>query len=503
MAVMWGAIVTRTGDFSYTVDDSYIHGTLSKNIASHLTFGIVPGEFSATSSSILWTLMMALVFAVTGAHAWIAGALGTLFGALAIERANHLLKETGVGAITRAVMILLAVAYAPFLPIISTGMEHSFHIWTMLGLFACLMDLSNGRKTWPGMLFLWAALAAGARYESLFALPPLMIWLFFRKKWATILELGGGMALPVLGFAAYSLYHGGYPLPNSLMLKGNFDSTFQIKCFRVMLENQHVLMLVIYLVIATAVAFFSRDDRVKKQVWLPLSALVLTVIHLQLAQLGWFYRYEGYIVVLGMVAAAPMLVPLHGRLRKLSPVVSLPIYVLLFFTTLPLLWRCQRGTGEIVHAAANIHDQQVQMARVVKHLGKDARVAVNDLGAVSFFTEARVLDLWGLGDNGLARAKRERRYGAAVLKARMEEVGTEFVVYYPSWFGEPDNLPSTLIPVETWVLGDNLICGSDTVLFCGTSPEAAAKLRIALDQYRAEKDHNPLSTNRMTPIAVD
>ena len=502
VTAMWWAIHSRTGEISYTVDDCYIHGTLSKNLSAHGSFGIVPGEFAAASSSPLWTILLAIMFLVTGPQAWVMALLATLFGALTIERTNSLMKSLDVGAAERVIVVVAALAYAPMLPIISTGMEHTLHTWTMVGLFVCLVGVSRG-TTRPGVLFVWAALAAGARYESLFVLPPLLIWLALRRKWRCAFELGIGMAVPVMGFAIYSLLHGGYLLPNSLMLKGNLGSAWKIKAFRVMIENQYLAVLVGLLSLATVAAFLHRRRTGENLAWLPVSVIVTILIHLQLAQLGWFYRYEGYLIVLGLTAAATLLPLLRNWLRGRPLAVTLPIYILIAFATLPLAWRADRANREIVHAAGNIHDQQVQMAGVARHLGKNARIAVNDLGAVSFLSDASVLDLIGLGDNSLARAKISHEYGAAKLKSRLQETRTDFVICYPSWFGKPDNLPETLIPVETWHLDDNLICGAAEVVFYGTTPDAAVKLAAALSAYRAEHKPNPLSTNRMLAVGSD
>jgi hypothetical protein len=436
---------------------------------------------------------------VTGPQAWVMAAMATLFGALTIERANAFMKSVSVGPVERVTVILAALVYAPLLPIISTGMEHTLHTWTMLGLFACLVGVSRG-VTKPGVLFMWAVLAAGARYESLFVLPPLLIWLALQRKWRSAFELGIGMAVPVVGFAIYSVLHGGYVLPNSLMLKGNFGTAFKIKAFKVMIENQYMAVLVGLLILATIVGILRRKPSAENLTWLTVSVMVTILIHLQLAQLGWFYRYEGYLVILGLTAAATLLPPVRDWLRGRQLALTLPVYILLAFATLPLAWRARNANGEIVQAAGNIHDQQVQMAMVTRHLGKNARVAVNDLGAVSFLTDARVLDLFGLGDNSFTRAKVNHQYGAAKLKSRLEETHTDFVICYPSWFTGTEKLPETLIPVETWYLDNNLICGGERVVFYATSPEAALKMGAALNDYRAGDKSNPLSTNRMLVV---
>ena len=537
VVVLWWAILSRTGEISYTVDDAYIHGTLAKNLIASGTFGIVPGEFAAASSSPLWTLLLALVFSVTGPGPWIPALLATLFGALTIERSNSLLGSLSLGAVTRVVVILMALAYAPVLPILSTGMEHTLHAWTMVGLFASLLGCFREKSSSPANVFVWALLAASARYESLFALPPLLIFLALRRKWTTAFALGCGMALPGLAFAIYSVAHGGFALPNSLIMKGNLAGAGHLRALQLAWDNPHILVLLVLLAAAAGVSHFCRKPAEVMPTWFPVTLMTMIMIHLQLAQLGWFYRYEGYLVMLGLLTAATLLVPLQKWLRGRSIAFSIGVYVVLAAVTFPLGRRCVRATGEIVHAAGNIYDQQYQMALVTRHLGKGARVAVNDLGAVSFLTDARVLDLFGLGDNRLARAKVSRHlaggsrsaaknpgapsflsiaqlrklvglgnsaepeipYGAERLQLRLKETRTDFVICYPSWFVGREQLPDTLIPVETWVLGDNLICGGDTVVFYGTSPEAAGKLAAALAAYRAQGAASPRSTNRMQP----
>ncbi len=535
--LMWWAIQRRTGEIGYTIDDAYIHGTLAKNIVAKGTFGIIPGQFAAASSSPLWTLLLALVFTMTGPAPWLPAVLATLFGALAIERSNALLRQIGIGSLARAVVILIALLCAPILPILSTGLEHPFHVWALLGLFAALPGFSGKQRVSLSVVFVWALLAAGARYESLFALPPLLIFLALRRQWATAFAMASGMAIPVLAFATYSLAHGGFSLPNSLMMKGNLTSVGGLRAVDAAVNNPHVLVLLLLLTAAAAVSHFCRKPGEENPTWLPISLIAMIWIHLQLARLGWFYRYEGYLMILGLIAATTLLMPLREWLRGRQAALSLGVYVILTVTAFPLLQRSIKATGEILNAARNIHDQQFQMAQVTRHLGAGARVAVNDLGAVSFLADAHVLDLYGLGDNRLARAKvtgslamaaatddgktgaaaflsvahfRElvglgtkvgQPYDAACLKQRLEEERIDYVICYPAWFSSPNELPTTLIPVETWVLGDNLICGSETVVFYGTSPAAAAKLTAALAAYRLAGT-DPQSTNRMHPMTV-
>ena len=110
------------------------------------------------------------------------------------------------------------------------------------------------------------------------------------------------------------------------------------------------------------------------------------------------------------------------------------------------------------------------------------------------------LDLFGLGDNRIARAKRDGENISAIMAARMKQEKTDYVICYPIWFQQPDKqLPDDLILVESWVLEENLVCGSPNVGFYATSPEASVKLAAALAQYRSETPPSLQSTNRMYP----
>src|SRR5918993_125564 len=52
------------GIFIYPVDDTYIHLKIARNFAEQGNWGINPGEFNSASSSILYTILLALLIKV-------------------------------------------------------------------------------------------------------------------------------------------------------------------------------------------------------------------------------------------------------------------------------------------------------------------------------------------------------------------------------------------------------------------------------------------------------
>jgi hypothetical protein len=520
---MWVSIAERTGSWSYTLDDPYIHGAIARNIAEHGSFGIIPGEFAGASSSILWTLSLGVAYLFFGPAAWVCGAMATIFGMLAIERTTKCMELAGMNPISRTIVTTVAIAAAPILPILSTGMEHCMHIWALTGLLSALMALSKGQPVRPGVVFVWAFLAAGSRYESLFFLPGLMIWLTLTRRWRALFELAGGMGTLVVGFGIYSTLHGGFFLPNTLMHKGTASTSSSYLVLWTIIENIELMNLTLGLLIACIWSFVSGDGSLRKFAWLPCTILTALLIHLRLARTGSMWRYESYLMVVSVIGVAPLLgnalanlakpgkpavlAPLHQKLFGRFPIPRPVVIALAGLTVLlaavaaiPLSTRSIAGQEKIVPAAGNIHDQQIQMSRVVQILGDGAGVGVNDLGAVSFFTNARILDLWGLGDDTTARAVHAKKRDTAFLRKRIDDFGADFVIAYPVWFDTSDPLPRELIPVEKWILDRNVICGNPTVTFYGRSPGAAVRLREALDEYHALAASNPPLPHRVTPL---
>lgn len=522
---MWVSIAERTGSWSYTLDDPYIHGAIARNVAEHGSFGIIPGEFAGASSSILWTLSLAVAYLIFGPAAWVCGALATIFGMLAIERAAKCAELSGMSAIPRTLVVAVAMAAAPILPILSTGMEHCMHIWALAGLFSALMALSAGKTVRPGIIFFWAAMAAGSRYESMFFLPVLMIWLTLSKRWRALFELAGGMGAVVIGFGIYATLHGGFFLPNTLMLKGAGNKATIYTAIWIITDLPDFTVLAFGLFVASICCLASSNPSTRKFAWLPCTVFVALVIHLRLARTGTMWRYESYLMAMGVIAVSPLLsaalknlaifrkpaaefVPrkiLFNRITvpRIAALALAPLpFVVALGAAIPLVERSLVGQKLIIPAAGNIRDQQIQMSRLVQLLGDGAGVGVNDLGAVSFFTNARILDLWGLGDDVMARAVHGRTRDTAFLRKRIDDFGADYVICYPSWFATI-GLPTSLIPVEQWKLNRNVICGDAPICFYGTSPAAAVRLRQALDAYHALTPPNPPLDHQVTPLGLE
>src|SRR5262245_56602570 len=90
-------VLRRTGGTcSYALDDAYIHMAMARHFAEHGVWGVAPDEFSSSSSSPLWTLILALLYRVARPLDSAPLVLAALFAILVLVAAYAFLEARGV-----------------------------------------------------------------------------------------------------------------------------------------------------------------------------------------------------------------------------------------------------------------------------------------------------------------------------------------------------------------------------------------------------------------------
>ncbi len=477
----------------YTLDDAYIHLVMAKNFALHGVWGVMPDTFASGSSSPLWTLLLALSIRVLGVREWLPGLFNIAFTLLTLLVVDRMLACRDVVAGRRVAAGLAIFFLVPLTVIASTGMEHVLHVLTtVLFLAAGLHALEDPApsRTRAAMLPVLAFLMASARYESLFILGPFTLLLLAKRRRRAAVLLAGAALLPVVAHGVYSLWHGGMFLPNSLVLKGRIPggglARYLFQAFSmyvdVTLENVHVAILCILLLLTACFRRVSEAVRL-----LGLVIVAAAVGHVTFSQCGHFYRYEAYLMAAGylllMIAWLP---PGHLPLRRLCPGpgrrddgwLLLGRAGLLLFLLMPLILRGAWATSRVPRGAANIYQQQWQMARIFRTLDLEGKaVGINDLGLMADRSGARIVDLWGLGTTEIARAKWEGRFGEPFLADFLVQHNVGYVVVFDEWFDMGCQLPRTLIPVARLTIERNLVCAFESVKFYASGTAEAEKLR--------------------------
>jgi hypothetical protein len=343
-----------------------------------------------------------------------------------------------------------------------------------------------------------AFLTTAVRYEGLFLILVLGILFACRKRWLfAILFIACGV-LPLAVYGIWSAARGWYFLPNPVILKGldgnralldTLEDVFlrsqpltwqSVKRLAPVLvvsrlqANPHIL----YLVIPSLVLLVFRRGSFWKPANVANAAFFgSTLLHMQFAGTGWFYRYEAYTVFFGIFALAtgladhlPSRESWQGWGNSLFRAATLLLLAVLVST--PFRLRAAKSLRDTPKASHNIFDQQIQMAYFIRQFYQGQVVAANDIGAIDYLAEFRLVDLAGLGTRESAAYKLQRVYDARHVAAVAEHYGTQVALVYDSWF----QIPAEWIKVGEWQIRDNVVCGDDTVSFYALDPAAAPGL---------------------------
>ena len=488
------------GTFMYPLDDTFIHMTVAKTLALHGNWGISAGEFESASSSVGYTLLLAGMFKVFSVHAYIPFLINLVAAVALLYVVDRRLRKEQVLPFGRLAILLAIVVLVPLPILVITGMEHtlqclfSFLFVVQFSDWLAAADGDRGRK-FPVALYAYALLACMIRYEGAFLVGVACLLLLYKRRIGTAFLLGFIGALPIVAFGLYSIAKGSYFLPNSVLLKsegarlslrGLAGFIFQTVEQKLTISISGVATTVTqHLMIILPLTYLLLAGPLKKAVrhsYMLFMLLAASFLQLTLAATGWFYRYEAYLVLCTVSILLLLWYQYKAELMPRLRAYPLAAGFLLFALFLPMVYRSAAAYSKAARACLNIYDQQYQMAKFLHAYYDDEVIAVNDIGAVSYFKKEKNLDLWGLADIKVARSRKENYCSPSFLDSlsRSEKAGVAIV--FDSWFS--DSLLSRWDKVATWTIPDNVICQDSTVTFYSIDKSRTGELRSKLQQYQ-------------------
>jgi hypothetical protein len=442
-------------------------------------------EFSSSSSTPLFVLLLSFVYRVFGPSQYVPLLLSWVFGLASIFVAAQMLAEHLTRAWQIAVLIAI-VLLTPLFVIGTLGMEHTLHLFLTL-LFVRRFDRST-ESAW--IIATITALMVATRYEGLFVAAIGCLILIVLRRWTRAASVAVAAWLPVSIYALFSTFHKGYWLPNSVAIKGiqlhGFNLSARIvnvlmitssHCF----QGAHLFFLLAGMLVA-ALSLRNSRPRVAAMLFLVVGAGYL---HLIAADIGWAYRYEDYLLGSGILGAACAFPLLRGSSRR----VSACLFVL---AGAVLLGRAIQAAASLPQYSRAIYLQQWQTATFLKTYYPGAAVAANDIGAINFRSDLRSLDLVGLANSDVFSAKRAGAYSSQFMDRETAERSIEIAIIYDSWFsahprarlGGPP-IPASWIRVRSWRVPHKEQLGDDTVSFYALTPDAAGSLQKRLDAFES------------------
>ena len=482
--------------FIYAMDDTYITMAMAKNLALRGVWGVTPWAFSSSNSSPIFPLLVAAAYRIFGVNRFAPLVLSWVFGLLSIFAAERLLVPF-LNAKQRTLALILFVLFVPLFVVGIIGMEHSLHLLlTLLFLGYFLPDATERISAKQLFLFgLLTALMVSARYEALFLVFPAGCILMATRRWEPLLAISIGAAVPVCGYAAFSLAHGGYWLPNSVALKGAQGdhpslSHMAANVAARIASNYHdgtQLFWVLGIIAVVAAVFALRDRR--RAVPL-LLVLVAGCFQITLAQVGMYYRYDSWLFGAGIVLLATAFPELQRILPKQA---FLAIYFAILAAGGLFVLLSLAQMHMVPRIARNIYLRQWQMARFVERYYPNGVVAANDIGAINYVSNIHCYDFVGLANPEIFAARRSGGYTTGFLDRDTAAQHVQIAIAYDRWFGDPmpieiggPPLPRSWVRVARWYIPDPTIVGDVYVSFYAVDPTQAKALRSDVLQFASQ-----------------
>lgn len=502
------------GRLIYGLDDCYIHMAMAKTFSQSGVWGVTPHAFSASSSSPLWVLLLSAAYLLFGVNAAVPFVLNVLFAALVVVAFYRIMASQSPspppGYLFVALVFMLFAIELPAL--IFTGMEHTLQIFLVL-TFADISTrlVAAGEDGGSPVALAWAmllsALATAVRYESLGLVVVVCGLLLLGRRWKQAFAILASGTAPVLVVGIISKAHGAFWLPNPIKVKADFPgigSLADIARFLLFSSDKLLRAAEILLLLALMLMLFLVDahrrwkvrDYKRTLLVISLAAICLQTMFSYVGAAGrsmLFFRYEAYVVALGLVISWLHLFEYLPRQRSDVARAALPKYLAVLFVLLLVVRSFGANYGyaaNIPQAAANVYEQQYQMGLFVKEFYQNGTVVLNDIGAVNYLADITCLDLVGLGSNDIMRvgARYARTMDGRFLMGglTLDEIhdfsrNADLAILYNNWF--PADLPPEWVKVGEWEIANNVACNLPVVSFFAVNGAKASELLGNLEQY--------------------
>lgn len=474
------------GHLIYTLDDPYIHMAISKNFAHYGVWGVTQHGFTSTSSSLLWTIVISLIYLIGGVNEIIPFILNIIFTIGALSMVYIILNEFKISKVYILMVLILIIFLTPLPALVFTGMEHIMHIFlVILFIYLSVLILVKDKEGTFKYLLVLAFLLIMTRYESIFLIITVSFLFFMKKNYLYSISLTAVSLIPLGVYGLISILEGWYFLPNSIVLKSivTGNQPFLSKIYFLNIFNHFIdqmfhseiysEILVLFLISSIFLLINLFNRRFKDLYTVMLFIFIsITFLHLLFANVGWFYRYEAYLVFTGIFINSIVIYQFLYKNKiniELSKILRYSALMLLLCLIVIPLGPRYISFSETPVATHNIYEQQYQMGLFIKQFYNNESIALNDVGAVNYLADVKCTDVYGLSNMDVARAKKGEYYTPEELSGLLKNNNIKVIIIYDKWF--KNMIPSDWIKVSDWEIQNNIVCGDNKVSFYVRDPK--------------------------------
>jgi hypothetical protein len=453
LLVLWYRLQGGSG---YPLDDSWIHLAFARHMAAGDGFGINPDQLSTGSTAPLWTLLLTVGFLLRAGHnvwPWLLGIVflsgAGLAGTLVVQRLG---KLPGFGELSLSSLIagLLITSSAGLVWSAAGAMEVPLFSALLLSAWALQIETpaaARWRCPWgvpaglaaltrpEGLLFIAILAACSNRKQGI---RNLILASLFYAPFAIFCQVVSGRLFPSTFYAKTSRSFAGLP-----------DMGYLLSAGKLIGELAPVLSILligglIFQLLSSRGAHNSDSAR-----WRPLlpGLIFLITLPVAYAAMGRTFLFAGgagnfgryFYPLLPFLAVPGVWWVTNNRRTKTAPLYMQAILIAAVLLNAGVtVQRC----GMYKRNVDDINTMQVAMAeQLAQRFPAGTLVAANDVGALAYFTELRVLDLVGIVSPEVQETlfplrHADHRQRMTALFNLMLELKPPAMVVFPRWYPE-------------------------------------------------------------------
>lgn len=496
------------GILVYAIDDAYIHMSIAKNIILQHVWAPSGNELISASSSILYPIILAIFFKVFGLHESIPFFINLAVALMFLIVLQRWLKKNKVDSIWQVIILLLVLFITPIPAMVTIGMEHMLQILFSF-LFICAFceyisknKYVDDRSSMMRRIYILGLLVTSIRYEGMFLIFVSCIIMLMQKdiKKACILAVAG--FFPIVIFGIYSILNNCYFFPNSVLVKStnipfqfNWETIIAyaslyfsrlyipITVYHNTFSSIPILIIIIILPIVYLFSVIYKLNNNSANRYMLIFIWVTEILHLCFAKTGWFYRYEAYIISIGLIAILIELIQFYSLIGdKITKELSIAV-VFLIFIFIPFFLRGFDSIFRNFGATKNIYDQNYQIGQFIHRYYDSTNIVINDLGATTFFSQGFKIDVLGLGNNEIARSIVNEGDVLNIVRDEVNKKNGKIAILSDAF---PKEYYSGWTKVATWHISDAYTAASLNIIFYAIDSTYIYGLRKNIEDFSSK-----------------
>ncbi|MEL6592978.1 MAG: hypothetical protein AAFQ68_22955, partial [Bacteroidota bacterium] len=387
--------------------------------------------------------------------------------------------------------------FGPMAWTVLLGMETAMHIYSSILLGWYVSTPAKQRESRHQMLLaLCTAFAISTRYEAWFIIGAAGLVLLFERKWSRLFVLAGTALATTLAWGYFFWQGSGFIVPTTLTVKSSLPEltvSGVLTLIRFGLSQVYDMPYILVFIILLLYALWK--EAAHSKISQSPVAKILTITLLALLAHGFggahygYGRYECYLLGTGVLGLGMSFINMElGRAWKAQSLASKATFVAMIMGLMfPFVLRTGYYLFQAPLSSHNVYEQPWQVAQFLKQQSDKAplKIALNDVGAVTYYNDVYLTDLVGISDTEIARLIAEKQYHPEKVWSIVEKRGVEIAVIHDFWTGHL--LPDHWVKVDDWTIENNVNLAGETISFFAKDSVLAADWRRRIEAFKKAK----------------